>query len=224
MEGNIVQIRVQTNGTKCILTQRSCSAQSKARQRDISAWLICTLTSFTTFSWDISRSNCIKIVVLNDNSVYQKQKKKGESGIDREREWDHDFANGGGGNAVTVLGLLELLDSNRFATVSFDLSQKNQPVSPFPNFPYQIILLQPLWPIAIGISSDISHGDFELCGQQRGLRIQSRDAKLDDEILWHLDLHNWRISIQMEKFYQLYEGELGTKITHKNIKVTKTSY
>lgn len=33
----------------------------------------------------------------------------------------HNFADGGGGDAVAVLGLLEFLDSDGFAPIGFDL-------------------------------------------------------------------------------------------------------
>ncbi|PIN17435.1 hypothetical protein CDL12_09906 [Handroanthus impetiginosus] len=63
-------------------------------------------------------------------------------------KWDfvihHNFANGSGGNAVAILGLLELLDGNGFRGFRPYLCQENQPVCSFPNFPNYVILLQPL--------------------------------------------------------------------------------
>nr|GMD77612.1 hypothetical protein GW17_00019753 [Ipomoea batatas]GMD81803.1 hypothetical protein GW17_00019753 [Ipomoea batatas] len=73
----------------------------------------------------------------------------------------HNF-DGGGGDPVSVLGLLELLDCNRFVAVGFDLRQEHQSVRSFPDLPEKIVVLQPLRPIP-RISTTSSTAVSHLC-------------------------------------------------------------
>lgn len=59
----------------------------------------------------------------------------------------HDFADGGGGDAITVLGLLEFLDGDGFAAVirrRLGPGKEDEAVRALSDLPYQIVLLQPL--------------------------------------------------------------------------------
>lgn len=59
---------------------------------------------------------------------------------------DHDFADGGGGDAVAVLGLLEFLDGNRFAAVVRGLGagEEDEAIGSLADLADQIVLLEPL--------------------------------------------------------------------------------
>lgn len=46
----------------------------------------------------------------------------------------HDFADGGGGDAVAVLGLLELFDGDGFGGSAFGSGQEDEAVSAFSDF------------------------------------------------------------------------------------------
>lgn len=65
----------------------------------------------------------------------------------REKVYDHDLTNGGGRDAIAVLGLLEFLDGDELAAVgrwSLDFGKEDEAVGTFPDLPDKIVLLQPL--------------------------------------------------------------------------------
>ena len=59
---------------------------------------------------------------------------------------DHDFADGGGRDAVAVFGLLEFLDGDRLAAVVRRLNpgEENEAVGALADLADQIVLLEPL--------------------------------------------------------------------------------
>lgn len=63
----------------------------------------------------------------------------------------HDFADGGGGDAVAVLGLLELLDGDGLTPIGLDLGEENKAVCAFTDLSDQIVLLQPFRPITVTV-------------------------------------------------------------------------
>lgn len=63
----------------------------------------------------------------------------------------HDFADSSGGDAVAVLGLLELLDSDGLTPIGLDLGQEHKAVGAFPYLSDEIVLLQPFRPITITV-------------------------------------------------------------------------
>lgn len=63
----------------------------------------------------------------------------------------HDFADGGGRDAVAVFGLLELLDGDELAAIGgwmLDSREENEAVGALADLADQIVLLQPLRPAA----------------------------------------------------------------------------
>ncbi|THU56796.1 hypothetical protein C4D60_Mb11t20970 [Musa balbisiana] len=62
--------------------------------------------------------------------------------IDRRRDTHHDLSDGGGGDAIALFGLLELLDGNTTLAEARP-RQEHQPVGPLPDLPHELVLLQP---------------------------------------------------------------------------------
>lgn len=77
------------------------------------------------------------------NRIKEKRKNKKVTEIGR----NHNFADGSRGDAITVLGLLELLDGNGLPAAGgrgFDFSEKYKAIGSLSDLPNQIVLLQPL--------------------------------------------------------------------------------
>lgn len=88
----------------------------------------------------------------------------------------HDFADGGGRDAIAVLGLLEFLDGDGLAAVAggFGSGEEDEAIGALADLPDQIVLLKPLRlvaaaavVVAVGIrdtpgSAAISHGSLSL--------------------------------------------------------------
>lgn len=79
-------------------------------------------------------------------------KKKGEIAY-------HDFTNGGGRDTIAIFRLLEFLDGDGFSAVGggLDPSEEDETVGSFSDLPNQIVLLKPLWFVAVGAVA-VSHG------------------------------------------------------------------
>ena len=75
-------------------------------------------------------------------------------------EKDHDFADGGGRDAIAVFGLLEFLDGDGLSPIGLGLDpgQEHKAICALSDLPYQIVLLKPLrLVVATVVAGGISH-------------------------------------------------------------------
>lgn len=124
----------------------------------MSTWLIWTFTSFTTFSCEISRNN---YTITNSKNFKKKKVSKfikpsfSKSQISKVKSFFyHDFADGGGRDAIAVFGLLEFLDGDGLSTIGrgLDPGQEYETIGALSDLTQQIVLLKPLRLLVVGIS------------------------------------------------------------------------